>query len=189
MRRSTAFAFVAAVATIALGGCSSTLFYEATGAYAVDTDDSVRQFDSEASCQASGAGSCTKIVMAWRTERYCGIYQSSPYAVTEYQLRVASNPATYEGWTTRDDATVFLGDDEQYVLLADDAEDDGTDLLCGNFVPPTNLVDVTSDQTINLQIHCKPRLRGLKLMPATALPYPLTVAAVDEKKTWLGCKR
>jgi hypothetical protein len=170
-------------------GCSSTLLYQATGAYSEGSGEIIHQFDSITSCKDADVGNCTKIELSWKTERFCGIYKNADDAEADKQLRVGSSPSTNEGWVIVGHETRFMGDDEDYEPAVDGAADNGTDVLCGKFVPPTQLVNVRQQQTLELLISCKPVQQGIKLMPPVATPYPLKVAVVGEEKTWLGCNK
>lgn len=185
--RTLRLTVIAALALIS--GCSSTLVYQATGAYSEGPGDMVHQFDSVSACEAAAVGDCTTIELRWKTERFCGIYRTADDAEADKQLRVGDSPTTNEGWEIVGQETRFMGDDEDYESVAEGVDDDGSDVLCGRFVPPTRLVDVHEQQTLNLFISCKPVQRSIRLMPPAATPYPLAVAVVEEQSTLLGCSR
>ena len=175
------------LALTVFSGCSSTLLYQATGAYSEGSGEMIHQFDNITACKDAEVGNCTEIKLSWKTERFCGIYRSADDAVADKQLRVGRSPSTNEGWGIVGQETMFMGDDEDYKSTVDGADDDGTDVLCGRFLPPTQLVNVRKQQTLKLLISCKPVQQGIKLMPPAATPYPLKVAVVGEEKTLLGC--
>jgi len=177
------------LALTVFSGCSSTLLYQATGAYSEESSVAIHQFDSIDACNDAGVGNCTKIKLSWKTERFCGIYINADDAEADKELRVGSSPSTNQGWDIVGQETRFVGDDEDYESAVDGAADDGTDVLCGRFVPPTQLVNVRQQQTLNLLISCKPVRRGINLMPPAATPYPLVVSVVGEERTWFGCKK
>lgn len=148
----------------------------------------------EASGQVINCGSqsneeCVPIVLTWKTERYCGIYKKAPNSLSEEKLRVGSSPTTVDEWEAHEGHTVLLADDEHFEMVIGEAADIGSDLLCGQFAPPVNLVDVKSGDKLNLEIYCKPVVAGIRLMPASSAGYPLTVQIVKDEKSWFGCSK
>ena len=113
-----AYRLLLATALTTLGACSSTMHYEATGYYALDeTTGEITQFDGAVACATAASDACTQVVMKWKTERYCGIYQSAPDSISDKHLRVGTSPTTLEGWRIWNDQTVWLGDDEEFASV------------------------------------------------------------------------
>lgn len=167
-----------------VGACSSTLHYQATAFYAVDTDsaEAVR-------CSDAAAEGCSQIKLTWETERYCGIYKKAPDSLSDEQLRVGSSPTTVDEWEEHENHTVFQGDDENYEVVVGEEVLIASDLLCGQFDPPVNLVSVRAGDELNLEIYCRPIVNGIELMPPSENGYRLNVEVVEEEKSWLGCSK
>ena len=171
------------------GGCSATLQYQAVSYYTEDAQGTVEHFDNETACAAADEESCTRILLSWETERYCGIYRSAEDAVSEQVMRVGTSPHAHMGWQLVEDETMLLGDDEQFAALDDDATLVESDVLCGKFEPPASLLEVREGDMLNLRVLCKAAVQGINLMPRTATGYSLNVAVTGEEKSWLGCRK
>lgn len=167
-----------------VAACSSTLHYRATGSYATDPNSG-----HVLNCTDQASDACIPINLTWETERYCGIYKKAPDSLSDEHLRVGSSPTTVDEWEVRDGKTVFQGDDEKYAVVVRDPVLIGSDLLCGQFAPPVNLVDVRAGEVLNLQIFCSPIVNGVGLMPPSEIGYRLEVEVVEREKSWLGCRK
>ena len=171
------------------GGCSATVHYQAVSYYTESPDGAVAHFDNEEACSSGGGNSCTKVMLSWETERYCGIYRGADDAVSEQVMRVGKSPFALTNWQLVEDQSMLLGDDEFFVGLDDEAATLGADILCGQFAPPASLVEVHDGDILNLMIYCRAAEQGITIMPASATGYPLNVAATAWEKSWLGCRR
>lgn len=170
------------------GGCSSTVHYQAVGFYSETSNDAVAHFSSEEACTAADESGCTKIVLNWETERYCGIYRGADDAVSEQVMRVGKSPFALTNWQLEGDQTLLLGDDEFFVSIDAGSTDPGSDIICGKFEPPANLVNIREDDVLNLRIFCRAVPPGIRIMPGSATGYPLNVAVASQEKTWFGCR-
>lgn len=171
------------------GGCSATVHYQAISYYTENTDGTVQHFDSEEGCAAADERSCTRILLSWETERYCGIYRRADDAVSEEIMRVGKSPFALDGWQLVEYQTMLLGDDEFFTGIDGEATIVESDILCGKFEPPANLLEVRDGDVLNLRVLCKAATQGIKIMPATPTGYPLNVTATTEEKSWLGCRK
>jgi len=170
-------------------GCSATVHYQAVGYYTEAADGTVRHFANEGACTAVDENGCTRILLSWETERYCGIYRRADDALSEQVMRVGTSPFALTGWQPVDDQTVLLGDDEFFTAIDENAPTVESDILCGKFEPPANLLEVRDGDLLNFRVRCTATAQGIKIMPASADGYALNVAAITEEKSWLGCSK
>ena len=176
--------YLLCLVSLLVAACSSTLHYRATGSYSMDPESGdVRN------CSAQASEACIPISLTWETERYCGIYKKAPDSLSDEQLRVGTSPTTVDEWEKYENQTVFQGDDERYQVAVGEPVLIDSDLLCGQFVPPINLVDVRAGQVLNLKIFCEPTVNGIGLMPASEVGYRLDVEVVKSERSWLGCRK
>jgi hypothetical protein len=139
-------------------------------------------------CGSQASEACIPVNLTWETERYCGIYKRAPDSLTDEQLRVGSSPTTVDEWEEHENQTVFQGDDESYQVVVGEPVLIDSDLLCGQFAPSVNLVNVRAGNVLNLEIYCVPIVNGIELMPASEIAYRLSVEAVEREKSWFGCR-
>ena len=186
MRKSL---WITLVAVAILTGCSTTDFFTASGSYAIDSAGTPVHFSTVEACANSGADNCQRYDFSWRSERFCGLYAGREDREANLTLGLAGKVYRVIDWDTERDSPVFLGDDEDFELASDEANDDGFDLECGVFDPPVNLTQVEDGDSIHLRMQCVAIARGIDVMPPSDDPYPLLARRTDSKKVLFGCRR